>query len=307
MNIDDFFAGEFLIAAIVKHHPQITFYIILLYYSDLPNQVTLNHFVEFISNCTMWMFVLVMIVLTRTRSEDDSRVLTTQSTAEGSASTRISRPNRRHKLNSTNTRATEQPADTEQNFVDPPKRRGPNLNLSVNRTLQDLPDGSKIPLRMDEHTISFVGTSATDFATECGIIMCNFCPMNYHTWELVPEDAKNLMYEKLESLTMYSIRCRENSSYCEQIPFLWKWNHLCDYWELEKTKKYSDKMEANRAKQVNISRGGSRSIANHTFQMINPETQMPPSPLEVYHKLYFNATKQGWLNENSRIEYVSIF
>ncbi|MFS7954915.1 hypothetical protein Hanom_Chr07g00636271 [Helianthus anomalus] len=68
--------------------------------------------------------------------------------------------------------------------------------------------------------------------------MRNFCPMNYHTWESVPEDAKNLMYEKLE---------------------------------------------------------------------INPETQMPPSPLELYHKLHFNATKQGWLNENSRIEYVSIF
>ncbi|MFS7929356.1 putative transposase, Ptta/En/Spm, plant [Helianthus anomalus] len=85
-----------------------------------------------------------------------------------------------------------------------------------------------------------------------------------------------------------------------------EWNHLCDYWELEKTKKYSDKMEANRAKQVNISRGGSRSIANHTFQMINPETQMPPSPLELYHKLHFNATKQGWLNENSRIEYENI-
>ncbi|KAJ0892886.1 hypothetical protein HanPSC8_Chr09g0371261 [Helianthus annuus] len=66
-------------------------------------------------------------------------------------------------------------------------------------------------------------------------------------------------------------------------------------------------MEANRAKQVNISRGGSRSIANHTFQMINPETQMPPSPLELYHKLHFNATEQGWLNENSHIEYVSIF
>ncbi|MFS7928194.1 hypothetical protein Hanom_Chr04g00317911 [Helianthus anomalus] len=74
----------------------------------------------------------------------------------------------------------EQPGDTEQQFVDPPKRRGPNLNLSVNRTLKDLPEGSKIPLRIDEHTISFIGTSATDFATECGIIMRNFCPMNYH-------------------------------------------------------------------------------------------------------------------------------
>ncbi|MFS7994837.1 hypothetical protein Hanom_Chr12g01110811 [Helianthus anomalus] len=106
MNIDNSVAGEFLTAAIVKHHPQITFYITLLYYPDSQNQVTMNHFVEFISNCTMWIFVSVMVVLTRTRSEDDSRVLTTQSTAEGSASTRISCPNRRRKLNSTNTRAT---------------------------------------------------------------------------------------------------------------------------------------------------------------------------------------------------------
>ncbi|KAM0041735.1 hypothetical protein Hdeb2414_s0011g00369741 [Helianthus debilis subsp. tardiflorus] len=33
------------------------------------------------------------------------------------------------------------------------------------------------------------------------------------------------------------------------------WNHLCDYWESEKTRKYSDQMELNRRKQVNISRG----------------------------------------------------
>ncbi|XP_076956530.1 uncharacterized protein LOC143631762 [Bidens hawaiensis] len=89
--------------------------------------------------------------------------------------------------------------------------------------------------------------------------------------------------------------CREES-----------WNHMCDYWELEKTRKYSDQMEANRGKQVNISRGGSRSIANHTFQMTNPETQIPPSPLEVYHKLHYNGAKQGWLNDESRVEYENI-
>ncbi|KAF5816032.1 hypothetical protein HanXRQr2_Chr03g0129851 [Helianthus annuus] len=163
---------------------------------------------------------------------------------------------------------------------------------------------------MDEHTISFIGTSATDFATECGIIMRNFCPMNYHTWESVPEDAKTLMYEKLEGKFKL---LRTNTIFMEyvnaRLHAQWKrtrgkwsehwkknggkpnlqlarskrksdcpiqeWNHLCDYWELEKTK-------------------------------INPETQMPPSPLELYHKLHFNATKQGWLNENSRIEYENI-
>lgn len=37
----------------------------------------------------------------------------------------------------------------------------------------------------------------------------------------------------------------------------------------------------------------------------NPETQMPPSPLEIYHKLHFNAQKKGWQNEEARVEYVS--
>ncbi|MFS8023563.1 putative transposase, Ptta/En/Spm, plant [Helianthus anomalus] len=47
------------------------------------------------------------------------------------------------------------------------------------------------------------------------------------------------------------------------------WNHLCDYWESEKTRKYSDQMKLNRRKQVNISRGGSRSIDNHAFKIVS--------------------------------------
>ncbi|KAK1431984.1 hypothetical protein QVD17_08826 [Tagetes erecta] len=47
------------------------------------------------------------------------------------------------------------------------------------------------------------------------------------------------------------------------------WNHLCDYWELESTQRYSDQMKVNRGKQVIASRGGSRSIANHVFHMEN--------------------------------------
>ena len=73
------------------------------------------------------------------------------------------------------------------------------------------------------------------------------------------------------------------------------------------------------------SRGGSRSIANHKFAMVtfdlirinlciknhtcsyviffqtNKETQLPPYPIELYHKLHF---KTKWLTEASRIEYV---
>ncbi|KAF5801205.1 hypothetical protein HanXRQr2_Chr06g0245371 [Helianthus annuus] len=231
------------------------------------------------------MFVLVLMVLTRTRSEDDSQVLTTQSTAEGSASTRISHPNSRHKLNSTNTRATEQPVDTEQQFVDPPKRRGPNLNLSVNRTLQDFPEGSKIPLRMDKHTICFVGTLATDFATEWNhyaqFLSDELSHMGIGTGRYENLDGK---FELLRTNTIFmeyvharlhaqwkhtrgkwSEHWKKNGrktnpplarSKRKSDCLIQEWNHLCDYWELEKTKKYSDKMEANRAKQVNISRGG---------------------------------------------------
>lgn len=61
-----------------------------------------------------------------------------------------------------------------------------------------MPEGSKIPLTMDKVTKSFLGTSATYFATECGIVVRNVCPMNFHTWDSVPEDVKTLMYEKLE-------------------------------------------------------------------------------------------------------------
>ena len=35
------------------------------------------------------------------------------------------------------------------------------------------------------------------------------------------------------------------------------------------------------------------------------ETQIPPSPFEVYHKLHFNAQKEGWQNDDARVEYVS--
>ncbi|KAK1412236.1 hypothetical protein QVD17_33317 [Tagetes erecta] len=84
------------------------------------------------------------------------------------------------------------------------------------------------------------------------------------------------------------------------------WNHLCDYWELETTQNYSHKMTINRGKQVIASKGGSRSIANHVFQMTNRETQMLPSPLEVYYKLHFNAKKQEWQNDDARIQYENI-
>ncbi|XP_076917453.1 uncharacterized protein LOC143577528 [Bidens hawaiensis] len=206
-----------------------------------------------------------------------------------------------------------------------------------------MPEGSKIALTMAEGTKAFVGTSASPFATatECGIVIRNFCPMNYHSRDSIPKEATNLMYEKLEG--KFEL-LRTNDAFMDyvnaRLQACWKrtrgnwsrywknnggktnpelarskrkpgcrqeaWDHMCDYRELEKTQKYSDQMEANRAKQVNISRGGSRSLANHTFQLTNPETHMPPSPLQLYHKMHYNAAKQGWLNDDSRLAYENI-
>ncbi|KAL8249561.1 hypothetical protein R6Q59_006429 [Mikania micrantha] len=232
--------------------------------------------------------------------------------------------------------ALEQPALEQHD--NPPKRRGPSLNKSVAKIVST---GCKIPLIMDANIKKFVGNSATKFSTECGIIIRNVCPMKFHTWDSAPEDVKNLMNEKLEGkfellranivfMEYVNAQLRDNWKRARgALSNHWKtnggkmnpvnarskmkpgcrsvedWNHLCDYWESDKFRKYSDQMEINRGKQVNISRGGSRSISNHVFQMINPETQMPPSPLQVYYNLHYKD-KKGWLNEHAKAEYENI-
>ncbi|KAI3826597.1 hypothetical protein L1987_00645 [Smallanthus sonchifolius] len=273
---------------------------------------------------------VVMMVLTRTRSDEDSRVPTTESVAEGNVSATTTRTTCRRKRGSDDTRSAEQSAATEQlgteqpaieppateQLVDPPKRRGRSLNRKVNKTLENLGVGSKIPLTMDTNITTFIGESATafatDFATEIGIVIRNDCPMNFHKWDLIPEAMKTILYEKLEGKFQL---LRTNKAFMKYVDGRLHaqcvrtrddWNHLCDYWELEKTRKYSDNMEANRAKQVMISRGGSRSIANHAYKMTNLETQMPPSPLELWYNMHFRAEKDGWLNDHSRIQYENI-
>ncbi|KAJ0584735.1 hypothetical protein HanRHA438_Chr05g0226261 [Helianthus annuus] len=151
----------------------------------------------------MWKFMfLVMMVLTRTRPEEDSRGPTNQSVAIGSASDMVPRSTRRRKRNATTTNATTT-TDSNQTQVDPPKRRGPNLNLSATKDFENLPEGSKISLTMAGGTKGFVGRTATQFANECGIVMRSVCPMNFHKWESVPADIKNLMYEKLQVSWIY--------------------------------------------------------------------------------------------------------
>ncbi|KAL8260218.1 hypothetical protein R6Q59_028171 [Mikania micrantha] len=263
--------------------------------------------------------MLVMMVFTRTRHEESTKIPANQPVSNGSGHVAAKRRRKHKSLNiaeaaeqhvvveeqaaSQGQANGEQPADDlpdiEQPTVElplaqqrfnPPKRRGPNINHIVARTLQNFPEGTKIVLTMDKETKTFVGTSATHFATECGIVIRNWKRtrgvLSQH-WKMNggktnPTVARSKMKPD----------CRSEED----------WNSLCDYWESDKTRKYSDQMEANRAKQVNISRGGTRSIANHVFQM----TQMPLSPLQVYYKLHFNAKKEGWLNNYARIEYENI-
>ncbi|KAM0041734.1 hypothetical protein Hdeb2414_s0011g00369731 [Helianthus debilis subsp. tardiflorus] len=109
----------------------------------------------------MWMFILMMMVFTRTRAEEDSRVSTNQLVVEGSASTRVPIKNRRRKskdITTTEPRVDPHVEQSTEQHANPPK---------------NMPEGFKIPLTLDNATKAFIGTSATDFATELGIIVCD--------------------------------------------------------------------------------------------------------------------------------------
>ncbi|KAI3808040.1 hypothetical protein L1987_23981 [Smallanthus sonchifolius] len=46
------------------------------------------------------------------------------------------------------------------------------------------------------------------------------------------------------------------------------------------------------------------SVVQPTLELpANPETQMPPSPLELWYNMHFRAEKDRWLNDHSRIQY----
>ncbi|KAL9992172.1 putative transposase, Ptta/En/Spm, plant [Helianthus debilis subsp. tardiflorus] len=259
----------------------------------------------------MWKFVfLVMMVLTRTMPEEDSRGPTNQSVAIESASNIVPCSTRRRKRNAATTTDVDQPQ------VDPQKRRGPNLNLSATKDFENLPEGSKIALTMAGGTKGFVGKTATQFANEIGIVVrsgkfnllrTDRAFMGYVDYRLHRQWTRtrgelSAHWKKNGGKTNPRLARSMMKSNCRSLE---DWNHLCDYWELESTRKYSDQMELNRGKQAIASRGGSRSIANHVFHMTNRETQTPPSPFEVYYKLHYNA-KKGWLNDEAKSEYENI-
>ncbi|KAI3813526.1 hypothetical protein L1987_18252 [Smallanthus sonchifolius] len=208
------------------------------------------------SYSTMWIFMLVMMVLTRTRSDEDSRVPTTESVVEGNASATTTRTTRRRKRGSDDTRSAEQPAAIEQlgtkqpaieppateQHVDPPKRRGRTMKTILYEKLE----GKFQLLRTNKAFMKYVdGRLHAQWVRTRGALSRHWKENGGKT---DPQRAR---------LQLHS-NCRSQDD----------WNHLCDYWELEKTRKYNDNMEANRAKQVMISRGGSRSIANHAYKMV---------------------------------------
>ncbi|CAH1423778.1 unnamed protein product [Lactuca virosa] len=217
------------------------------------------------------------------------------------------------------------------------RRRGPNINKKASQILEKQPD-ARITLTRDTYTKKFIGDSAISFATEVGIVMRSFCEMEFHTWEKVAKENKEEMINRLREKFELPHEDKVLMEYVdEQMRRQWKrtrnifkdywkknggmtdpqfarskmkpdcrseedWGYLCDYWESDKAKQYAEQMKHNRGKLVIPSRGGSRSIANHKFAMTNKETQMPPSPIELYHKLHFDPIKK-WINDESRIQY----
>ncbi|KAI3755346.1 hypothetical protein L1987_55143 [Smallanthus sonchifolius] len=185
--------------------------------------------------------VITQIVDERQEGSEQPRI---QSTVDGSASEIIPHPTRKRNRQLGKTKA----ADSNQPVVDPPKRRGPNINRSATKTLENLPEGSKISLTMSTGTKVFVGPSASQFATECGIVMRNV------KFNLLRTDRRFMEYVN-EQLRIRWKRTRGNLS--EH----WKnnggkmnpqfarsqmkpncrsqedWNHMCDYWELESTRR----------------------------------------------------------------------
>ncbi|KAL4567644.1 hypothetical protein LXL04_023233 [Taraxacum kok-saghyz] len=188
------------------------------------------------------------------------------------------------------------------------RKRGPNINKKATQVLDNLKEihsAARLTLTRDIYTMKFVGDSATYFATEVGIVIRKYCPLEFHTWEKVPNENKEDMMDRLRVKFQIPhedkalVKCVEmhlqrqwkrtrstlkaywvkNGGIAD--PSLAKskmdpncrskedWEHMCKYWETDKAQKYADQMKQNREKLVVPSRGGSRSIANHKYAMEN--------------------------------------
>ena len=80
------------------------------------------------------------------------------------------------------------------------RKRGRNINKKASEVLEKINKtvpGARITLTRDIYTKKFVGDSVTYFATEVGIVMRKFCPLEFHTWENVPNENKEEMIDRL--------------------------------------------------------------------------------------------------------------
>ncbi|KAL4576253.1 hypothetical protein LXL04_012344 [Taraxacum kok-saghyz] len=78
------------------------------------------------------------------------------------------------------------------------RKRGRNINKKASEVLEKINKtvpGARITLTRDIYTKKFVRDSATYFSTEVGIVMRKFCPLEFHTWENVPNENKEEMID----------------------------------------------------------------------------------------------------------------
>ncbi|KAJ0726272.1 hypothetical protein HanPI659440_Chr12g0468381 [Helianthus annuus] len=138
-------------------------------------------------------------------------------------------------------------AAVDQPQVDPPKRRGPNLNLSATKDFENLPEGSKIDLTMAGGTKGFVGKTSTQFANEIGIVVrsgkfnllrTDKAFMGYVDYRLHRQWTRtrgelSAHWKMNGGKTNPRLARSMMKSNCRSLE---DWNHLCDYWELESTR-----------------------------------------------------------------------
>ncbi|KAL4567206.1 hypothetical protein LXL04_022782 [Taraxacum kok-saghyz] len=178
------------------------------------------------------------------------------------------------------------------------RRRGPNINKKATQVLDNLKEShsaARLTLTRDIYTMKFVGDSATYFATEVGIVIRKYCPLEFHTWEKVPNENKEDMMDRL--------RVKFQKPHKDKALVKCVEMHLQRQWKRTRSTlkahwKYVDQMKQNREKLMVPSRGGSRSIANHKYAMTDKNTQLQTNPIKLYHKLHF---KTKWINDEKNI------
>ncbi|KAI3695493.1 hypothetical protein L1987_78490 [Smallanthus sonchifolius] len=109
---------------------------------------------------------------------------------------------------------------------------------SVQPRIQSTVDGSAPeiiphPTRKRNRQLGNTKATPSEFATECGIVMRNVCPLNIHKWDSIPDDVKDQMYEKLQ-VKFNLLRTDRRLEYVnERLRIQWKRTrgNLSEYWK----------------------------------------------------------------------------